>query len=186
MPQGLAAVYSVREASPVPQVRMRPISSPASDVHSTVSPIRCCGVPWASASACTPRSRSTSMVRWLVMWARGVFATQPYLVTSVVCIPYVANSRAADPPAGPLRTTRTSVSWVIGRVSAGADRLRLHGMRAGLHGLGVHADRARRGPQPSPHHPGQVLLVAESAPYGDVRDRQRAGAQQPLRVPQPQ
>ncbi len=87
MPHGLAAAYSLSDRGPVPQVGIRPISSPASDVHNTVSPISSCGVPAASASFSTPASRSTSSVRWLVMWARGVFATQPYLLTSSVSTP---------------------------------------------------------------------------------------------------
>lgn len=111
MPQGLWEEYSVRLSSPVPQVRMRPISSPRREVANTVSPIRRLGVPFSSASCSIPRSRKTSMARWLVMWARGVPASHPYLVTRWVRTPYVARSRAAVPPAGPLPMTRTSVSY---------------------------------------------------------------------------
>ncbi|MDH6219031.1 hypothetical protein M2283_006365 [Streptomyces pseudovenezuelae] len=78
---------SLDRSSPVPQVRIRAISSPAIDVQKTVSPIRCRGVPAASASSSTPRSRSASRVRWLVMWARGVLATHPYLLIIVTRMP---------------------------------------------------------------------------------------------------
>src|SRR4051812_46541275 len=44
------------------------------------------------------------------MCARGVSASRPYLVITVVCTPYVASASAAAEPAGPLPTTRTSVS----------------------------------------------------------------------------
>lgn len=47
---------------------------PARLVQKVVSPISRCGVACATTSASTPRSRSTSMVRWLVMCARGVSA----------------------------------------------------------------------------------------------------------------
>ena len=62
----------------VPQVRIRPISSPARLVQKAVWPISSCGgglvrVIWSS----MPMSRSSSIVRWLVMWARGVLAVQP-------------------------------------------------------------------------------------------------------------
>ena len=55
----------------VPQVRIRPISSPAIEVQNTVSPIISCGVASASTCSSMPRSRKISMVRWLVMCARG-------------------------------------------------------------------------------------------------------------------
>src|SRR3954452_22387731 len=44
------------------------------------------------------------------MCARGVSASRPYLVMTVVFTPYVASASAAAEPAGPLPTTRTSVS----------------------------------------------------------------------------
>jgi len=55
------------------------------------------------------------MARWLVMWARGVSASHPYLVTRTCFTPYIASKAADAAPAGPLPTTRTSVSivWVI-------------------------------------------------------------------------
>lgn len=84
---GLAAPYSAADPAPVPQLAIRPISGPVSDVQSTVSPIRSGGVPTARALSSTPRSRKTSMVRWLVMCARGVLAIQPYLVASTVGTP---------------------------------------------------------------------------------------------------
>src|ERR1700744_2270953 len=56
-----------------------------------------------------PRSRKISTVRWLVMWARGVFAVHEYLVITTCSTPRVASDSAAAPPAGPLPTTRTSV-----------------------------------------------------------------------------
>ncbi len=66
---------------------MRAISSPARLVQNTLSPINCCGVPTDRASSSTRKSRSTSMVLWLVMWARGLSATQPYLPMTVVRTP---------------------------------------------------------------------------------------------------
>src|SRR3954464_10085220 len=57
----------------------------------------------------TPMSRSVSIVRWLVMCARGVSDNRPYFVTSSVAVPYDARKRVADAPAGPEPTTRTSV-----------------------------------------------------------------------------
>ena len=100
---------------------MRPISSPAMDVQKTVSPISSCGVASASTWGSTPTSRKISMVRWLVMWARGVFAVQRYLVIMMLSTPSVERNSAADAPAGPDPTTSTSV-WTPpasgGRVSA--------------------------------------------------------------------
>src|SRR5580658_3964783 len=52
------------------------------------------------------------MARWLVMWARGVSASQPYLVTRTCFTPYIASKAADAAPAGPLPATRTSVSIV--------------------------------------------------------------------------
>ena len=48
-----------------------------------------------------PRSRKISIVRWLVMWARGVFAVQRYLVIMMFATPREERNRAADEPAGP-------------------------------------------------------------------------------------
>src|SRR4051794_18419694 len=56
-----------------------------------------------------PMSRIVSIVRWLVMWARGLSDSRLYFVTSRVGVPYVARNRAAAAPAGPEPTTRTSV-----------------------------------------------------------------------------
>ena len=93
----------------VPQVRTRPISSPARLVQNTVSPIRRCGVPLARMSSSMPRSRMISTVRWLVMCARGVLAVQRYLVITMWSTPRVARKSAAEAPAGPEPITRTSV-----------------------------------------------------------------------------
>src|ERR1035438_2370077 len=91
---------------------MRPISSPAIEVQNTVSPMISCGEASASTCASMPRSRKISMVRWLVMCARGVLAVHLYLVIMMLGIPSVARHRAADPPAGPDPTISTSVSTV--------------------------------------------------------------------------
>ncbi len=69
---------------------MRPISSPAMEVQKTVSPTSSCGVASASTCSSMPMSRKISMARWLVMWARGVFAVQRYLVIMIVGTPRVA------------------------------------------------------------------------------------------------
>ena len=66
---------------------MRPSSSPASEAQNTVLPIQSCGTASALASASTPRSRSTSKVRWFVMCARGVLASQRYWFTSTLGTP---------------------------------------------------------------------------------------------------
>src|SRR5438270_8149042 len=57
-----------------------------------------------------PRSRKTSRVRWLVMWARGEFAVPGYFVTVMASTPDRASSALAVSPAGPAPTTRTSVA----------------------------------------------------------------------------
>jgi hypothetical protein len=54
-------------------------------------------------------SRKVSMARWLVMCARGVFAVHRYLVTMMLSTPRVDRNNAADAPAGPEPTMRTSV-----------------------------------------------------------------------------
>jgi hypothetical protein len=71
---GLASSCAAWTSGSLPQERSRPSSSPARLVQKVVSPINCCGVAFATTSSSTPRSRNTSMVRWLVMWARGVSA----------------------------------------------------------------------------------------------------------------
>ncbi|MCY1235519.1 hypothetical protein D9M72_481380 [compost metagenome] len=49
------------------------------------------------------------MVRWLVMWARGVFAVQRYLVIMMFGMPWLERNRDAELPAGPEPTISTSV-----------------------------------------------------------------------------
>ena len=49
------------------------------------------------------------MVRWLVMCARGVFAVQRYLVIMMFGTPSSDRNSAAEDPAGPEPTIRTSV-----------------------------------------------------------------------------
>jgi hypothetical protein len=56
-----------------------------------------------------------STVRWFVMCERGVFAVQRYFVSIMLSTPYVLRNSAAEPPAGPLPTTRTSVSRSVMR-----------------------------------------------------------------------
>ena len=63
-------------------------------------------IRWSS----MPMSRNVSIVRWLVMCARGLSDSRSYLVTISVEVPYVARNSAAAAPAGPDPTTRTSVS----------------------------------------------------------------------------
>src|SRR5450631_801330 len=60
-------------------------------------------------SSSIPRSRKISTVRWLVMWARGVFAVHEYLVMTMWSTPSVASVNAAVAPAGPVPMTSTSV-----------------------------------------------------------------------------
>ena len=108
--EGLASVYSANRAGWVPQVYRRASSSPARLVQNDVCPIRCCGVAFSITSCSTPASRRISIVRWLVMCARGVFAVQPYFVTQTFSTPSVLRNSEHEPPAGPLPTIRTSVS----------------------------------------------------------------------------
>ena len=77
---GLASVYSALRAGCVPHVCRRASSSPARLVQNDVWPMSSFGTPFSSTSASTPASRRTSIVRWLVMCARGVFAVQRYFV----------------------------------------------------------------------------------------------------------
>src|SRR5205807_9417249 len=70
------------------------------------------GVAMARTCLSMPRSRKTSTVRWLVMWARGEFAVLGYFVTVMPLTPDRASSALAVSPAGPAPTTRTSVSVV--------------------------------------------------------------------------
>jgi hypothetical protein len=111
--EGEARSCSACRSGCVYQVRSRPSSSPARLEQKTVSPIRCCGVAWATTWSSMPASRSTSIVRWFVMCARGVSESRPYLVTTMLATPYVLSSSAAAPPAGPLPTTSTSVSTSV-------------------------------------------------------------------------
>src|SRR4051812_24345833 len=135
------------------------------------------------------------------MCARGVSASRPYLVITVVCTPYVASASAAAEPAGPLPTTRTSVSrsgigcpLLVARITSGgqsvaptterlparSDRLRCtkcasstrrtQGSRTATHGTGG-------GVEVCSHDPGQVLLVREAGPDGDLGDGRGIGAQ---------
>src|SRR6516225_8329722 len=89
------------------------------------------------------------------MWARGVSASQPYLVIRMCLTPYMPSSAADVAPAGPLPTTSTSVSMGLLVIllslvvllvmilrsapvsDAGSFRRRHHGLwhqpRAGLH-----------------------------------------------------
>src|SRR5712671_6045755 len=59
-------------AGPLPQVISRAISWPAKLAAHTLLPMRLLGVAKARTRCSMPRSRRTSPVRWLVMWARGV------------------------------------------------------------------------------------------------------------------
>src|SRR3984957_2978600 len=108
--QGEASWESASRAGWVPQVLIRPISSPAIDVQNTVSPTSSCGVASASTWSSTPRSRKISIARWLVMCARGVLAVHRYLVIMMFGTPRAARLSAAAPPAGPEPTISTSVS----------------------------------------------------------------------------
>ena len=107
---GLASVYSALRAGCVPHVCSRASSSPARLVQNDVWPMSSFGTPFSSTSASTPASRRTSIVRWLVMCARGVFAVQRYFVMTTLSTPSVLRNSPLAPPAGPLPTMRTSVS----------------------------------------------------------------------------
>src|SRR4051794_6193561 len=65
-----------------------------------------------------PMSRKTSMARWFVMCARGVFAVHRYLVIMMLGTPSVDRKSAAADPAGPDPTMSTSVSIRMAAVSA--------------------------------------------------------------------
>ena len=106
---GLAARYSPMRSSPVPHVIIRDSSRPANAVAKTCLPIRWCGSARAVTRSSRPRSRTISIVRWFVMWARGEFAVA-YLVTVRASTPARASSEAAVSPAGPAPTTSTSFS----------------------------------------------------------------------------
>src|SRR5699024_3162604 len=112
--EGEANSWSACLAGWVPQVRIRPISSPASEVQNTVSPIVSCGVASAMTWYSMPTSRKISMVRWLVICARGVLAVQRYLVIVMLGTPSVDRKSAAAAPAGPDPTTKTSASTSLG------------------------------------------------------------------------
>ena len=114
---GDASRQSACRAGCVPQVRIRPISSPAIEVQNTVSPISSCGVASASTWRSMPMSRKTSIARWLVMCARGVLAVQRYFVIMMFGITSVDSNSAAPAPAGPEPTTTTSVVAVDPRGS---------------------------------------------------------------------
>ena len=66
--------------------------------------------PWPRSRPRGPMSRMISIVRWLVMCARGVFAVQRYFVMTMFSTPSVLRNSAAELPAGPVPTIRTSVS----------------------------------------------------------------------------
>ena len=71
----------------MPHVCNRAISSPARLVVNRVSPIWSHGVAYLRASSSIPRSRSTSTARWLVMCARGEFATHGNIVIACTRTP---------------------------------------------------------------------------------------------------
>lgn len=97
----------------MPQEGTRPISSPAIEVQNTVSPIISCGTACALTSETIPTSRKISMLRWLVMCARGVFAVQRYLVTMMLRTPSSERNRAMEAPNGPEPMISTSVSMSL-------------------------------------------------------------------------
>ncbi|MNG10520.1 hypothetical protein D3C84_939930 [compost metagenome] len=71
----------------LPQVSRRPSSSPAKLVAQTLLAISSWGLATARTCSSTPASRNTSMVRWLVMCARGLLAVQRYLLIKRFRIP---------------------------------------------------------------------------------------------------
>src|SRR5215204_6479578 len=127
--EGLASVYSALRAGWVPHVCRRASSSPARLVQNEVWPISSFGTPFSSTSASTPASRRTSIVRWLVMCARGVFAVQRYFVMHTLSTPSVLRNSALAPPAGPLPTMRTSVSNTLMRSPPACGRVALRPCR---------------------------------------------------------
>ncbi len=56
------------------------------------------GTAFSSTSSSTPASRRISIVRWLVMCARGVFAVQRYFVMQTLSTPSVLRNSALAPP----------------------------------------------------------------------------------------
>ena len=75
----------------------------ASDVQNTLLPISSCGTDFSLASSSMPSSRSTSMVRWLVMWARGVLASQAYF-SIITCVDAVARQQRRHRSSGRFRS----------------------------------------------------------------------------------
>jgi hypothetical protein len=100
MPHGLAAAYSLSECGPVPQVRIRPISSPASAVHSGAQHrvvhqlLRRAGGQRFGFDTEIPQHLESALVG--DVGARGVGHPAVFADT--------------EPPAGPLPITRTSAS----------------------------------------------------------------------------
>jgi len=84
---GEAAMYSPSRSGPLPQERTRLNSSPATEVQKTVSPIMWCGTASAMTWSSMPMSRMVSIVRWLVMCARGVLAVLPYFEATTTSTP---------------------------------------------------------------------------------------------------
>src|ERR1022692_2182628 len=108
-----------------------------------------------------PRSRKISMVRWLVMWARGVLAVHLYLVIMMLGMPSADKHRAAQPPAGPDPTISTSVSTVPCGSSVSASPSSKAGIvNTSLKARSIsQADESRRVvalPQLDPAHLGQA------------------------------
>src|ERR1700722_9710973 len=157
---------------------MRPISSPAIDVQNTVSPMMSCGEASASTWSSMPRSRKISIVRWLVMCARGVLAVHRYFVIMMLLIPRVDRHRAAAPPAGPEPTISTSVSTVPCGSSVSACPSSKAGIAAPLLWPGPPLGRALRvsfaGPARDPQ-PGRQTWRKCLVPRG-ARPSFRAGA----------
>ncbi len=109
---GLARSYSPLRSGPLPQVSSRAISGSAKLVAQTLLPMSSFGTACSRTAGSAPMARMTSIVRWLVMCARGEFAVPGYLVIVMAATPWSASSPAIVRPAGPAPTTSTSVSVV--------------------------------------------------------------------------
>src|ERR1700761_365728 len=123
------------------------------------------GMAIALSLSSIPRSRTTSTVRWFVMWARGEWAVPLYLVTVSDRTPWRARSAAAVRPAGPAPMTRTSVSMVFMIVplvllsmdSTGSEGSGIDGC-LGRVSRGSQRGRARDGYQPLARMAGSRVL----------------------------
>jgi hypothetical protein len=123
---GLADRYSPDRSALVPHVSDRATSRPASVVTHRLLAMRCCGVATAWNRSLIPRCRKISMVRWLMMCARGVWAVPLCRSTTRCPTPYRDSATDKASPAGPAPTISTGTSTAsepgidMGRLRLGA------------------------------------------------------------------